>query len=60
MDQAGAAKTAADKALVAAKPAIDAAVARVSALRAEYEALANDLKASEAAKGALARSAEQP
>ena len=60
VEQAVAAKAAADKALATAKPAIDAAVAQVKALQAEAEALAIDKKANDAAKGGLARSTDQP
>jgi len=57
VDQATAAKTAADQALAANKPAIDAATTKVSALKAEVDALALEKKASDAAKTAMATTA---
>jgi hypothetical protein len=53
LDQALAARTAADKALADAGPAIDAAVARVAALEAERDALALDRKAADTPRAAI-------
>jgi mono/diheme cytochrome c family protein len=60
VDQAGVAKAAADKALAAARPSLEAAMARVKALQAERDALAIDKKTSEAARSAMLGTAGGP
>ena len=58
--QASAAKAGADKALAEKKAPLDAALARVQALKAEIEALAVEKKRSDGSKGGGLASAARP